>query len=326
MSEPTRNRRIAERILQVAVILHAASTALVLAVLVLFAEKTRAGFFLLYLPRHPFALATAVLLPLALVAGRRGLVATELATLLVATFPLMGLHVGHARAPRGQRLRLITYNVFFGHLDRRALAQEIADVRPDLVVLQASTPAFDESVRAALPDHLVHDDGEFLVATHKQTRILAVDDPDPVEGQHPGWFGWHLEGPWGPLRLIAVHPRSARAPLLDRADVATDVAIRTSQLKSALDAAAGATEPVILAGDTNLATLSAIERGRIASYRDAFAEVGTGFGYTFPAKLPWMRLDRVLGSSRIRFLDVRVLPRGASDHRGLVADFEIEPH
>lgn len=325
MSEPTRARRIAERVLQVAVIGHAAITVLALAVLVFFGEKTRAGFFLLYLPRHPFALATIVLLPLALLARRRALVVLELATFLVATFPLMGLRVGRARAPQIGRQRLLTYNVFFGHLDRKALAAEIAATQPDFVVLQASLPAFNEWVRAALPDHLVHDDGEFLVAMNKQTKIVAVDDPDPIAGAHAGWFGWHLEGPHGPLRLIAVHPRSARAPLLDHADVATDVAIRESQWKSALDAAAAATEPVIVAGDTNLATLSAIERTRLGSYHDAFAEVGAGFGYTFPAKLPWMRLDRVLGSSRIRFLDVRVLPRGASDHRGLVADFEIEP-
>jgi endonuclease/exonuclease/phosphatase family metal-dependent hydrolase len=36
-----------------------------------------------------------------------------------------------------------------------------------------------------------------------------------------------------------------------------------------------------------------------------------------------MRIDRVLGSDGVRFLAVRVGPRGASDHRPLFVDLEL---
>jgi endonuclease/exonuclease/phosphatase family metal-dependent hydrolase len=80
----------------------------------------------------------------------------------------------------------------------------------------------------------------------------------------------------------------------------------------------------VIVGDTNLPPLSGIGRRRFGAFRDAFEAVGFGFGYTFPAKLPWMRIDRVLAGPGVRFLSARVGARGASDHRSLRVDLELE--
>ena len=95
------------------------------------------------------------------------------------------------------------------------------------------------------------------------------------------------------------------------------------QIEAAVLAAKADGAPYVVVGDTNLPPWSSVGRRHFEGLTDAFDEVGFGFGYTFPAKKPWMRIDRALGSEGIRFLDVRVGPLGASDHRPLFVDFEI---
>jgi endonuclease/exonuclease/phosphatase family metal-dependent hydrolase len=82
--------------------------------------------------------------------------------------------------------------------------------------------------------------------------------------------------------------------------------------------------PFVIAGDTNLPPGSAIARRRFAGLHDAFADVGNGFGFTFPAKRPWMRIDRFLAASGVRFLAIRTEPLGPSDHRAVEAEIELE--
>ena len=79
----------------------------------------------------------------------------------------------------------------------------------------------------------------------------------------------------------------------------------------------------MIAGDTNLPTWSVLARRELSGFADAFEEAGSGFGYTFPAKRPWMRIDRVFGGPGIRFVGARVGDRGASDHRPLFVELEL---
>jgi len=60
---------------------------------------------------------------------------------------------------------------------------------------------------------------------------------------------------------------------------------------------------VLIAGDTNLPGLSWALATLLGDYHDAFDEAGRGFGYTYPAwHRSWLRIDRVLGGPRLRFL------------------------
>ena len=56
-------------------------------------------------------------------------------------------------------------------------------------------------------------------------------------------------------------------------------------------------------------------------YSDGFRACGVGFGYTFPAKQPWMRIDRVFASSELRFTDFKV-GCASSDHRCVIAELQ----
>ena len=69
--------------------------------------------------------------------------------------------------------------------------------------------------------------------------------------------------------------------------------------------------------------MSGIARKSFEGLKDSFAEAGFGFGYTFPAKRPWMRIDRAFGRG-VRFTGSRVGPLGASDHRPIFVDLEVD--
>ena len=94
--------------------------------------------------------------------------------------------------------------------------------------------------------------------------------------------------------------------------------------KLRLDAGAlilkGAENPVVIAGDTNLPGLSPLLAKSYGQYTDGFSVAGRGFGYTFPAKRPWMRIDRVLADPRLRFLRFFTGSVIASDHLYVVAE------
>lgn len=321
MAEGSRVRRIAEALLGVAIVVHAVVVVAVVVAMWLLGEHAPLTFFLLYLPRQPYAVAALVLLPLAMVAKKRMLVAVEIVTLLVALFPLMGLRLGSSRSAHATKIRLLTYNVFYAKLDADALTREITGADADVIVLQASRSSYAKRLLSSLPGWAMHVDDELVLAT--RWSIASVEVP-PIEGEfRPSWVRYSIDGPAGAFDVVDVHPVSARSGLFDREDPSVATATRTRQIMGAVDAAARAPRPVLIAGDTNLPTLSGVARKAFSGYRDSFEEVGFGFGYTFPAKLPWMRIDRVLGGPRIRFLEHRVLPRGASDHRAVVVDFEI---
>jgi endonuclease/exonuclease/phosphatase (EEP) superfamily protein YafD len=120
-----------------------------------------------------------------------------------------------------------------------------------------------------------------------------------------------------------VHAYSPRHALFGDREPGNDIAQRDGQIGAAVAAARSDVPPFLIAGDTNLPALSAIGRRHFSGLTDAFADVGLGFGYTFPSKRPWMRIDRALGSDGVRFADVRVGPPGASDHRALFVDLEL---
>ena len=78
---------------------------------------------------------------------------------------------------------------------------------------------------------------------------------------------------------------------------------------------------MLIVGDSNLPDGSRLLRTALGAYRDAFAAASWGFGWTHPAKLPWLRLDRALLGPGLRATSFEVLPRRTSGHRAVL--FEI---
>jgi vancomycin resistance protein VanJ len=79
----------------------------------------------------------------------------------------------------------------------------------------------------------------------------------------------------------------------------------------------------LVAGDFNSPPGSHGLRPLRRRLADAFAADGSGFGFTFPNRLPLLRIDYLLVSPELAVLDCRVLRTGASDHRAVVADLRL---
>ena len=81
--------------------------------------------------------------------------------------------------------------------------------------------------------------------------------------------------------------------------------------------------PFVVAGDTNLPGLSRVARSYFASVTDGFTAAGAGFGYTYPTKFPWMRIDRILASRNLEFTHFEVGSSRNRDHLSVVADLAL---
>lgn len=289
-------------------------------------ERTHPSFFALYVPRHPLLVASACAMVASIALKRRGLIASQLVVLLVVLFPVMGMRVTSPAAPKSaeRTVRLATYNVFFGKAGRPQLLDELASMPADIIVLQAGYDSLRDRLRERFPDRTVRMDGELAIVT--RFPVLDVDVPPVLPGDvKPMFVAYLLRTPDGPVRVFVTHPFSPRNALVDRDEAwNVDVARREAQVAALVAAARKPGPPFVIAGDTNLPTWSAIARREFAGLDDAFEQAGLGFGYTFPAKRPWMRIDRVLAGPGIRFTSARVGPKGASDHRPLFVELEIE--
>jgi endonuclease/exonuclease/phosphatase (EEP) superfamily protein YafD len=248
----------------------------------------------------------------------------------------------------GPKIRLLSFNIFFGHSGCEAILKEIDSHDADVVLLLASIGSCDRAVAARYPAMHVLSTGEFVLASKFPIRepYQPPDFPGTPIGQ--GYARFTLDTPLGAIDLYGVHPYSPRhafegarkdlkTPLRDqlnephlpegRAAIEENTSVRRRQVEALVEAASRSTNPVVIAGDTNLPALSRIYARSLARgpWKDGFATVGNGFGYTFPTHWkydqgPWMRLDRIFAGPELRFLHFEVGGRGASDHCPVIAD------
>jgi endonuclease/exonuclease/phosphatase (EEP) superfamily protein YafD len=273
---------------------------------------------LLYAPRPLFA-APALITAVAVRGVWRLLPALAVA---VVAGPLMGLHVnGPSRAGE---IRLVTWNVWWGAGNPDAVRAALREANPDIVLLQAAAHRIDVVLREPPFDKFayVHVD-QYVIASRWPARVTGVAAGDSWRA----WARFAVDTPLGTLDLISVHPKSPRALLrgsLRRAlrSEGAEMEAVEDQLRDVDDAARHAGALRVLAGDFNMPEHAGAMRF-FADAKDAFAEVGNGYGYTFPTvgKLPaWMRIDRVLTAPGLRATRARVIGRRGSDHAAVYVE------
>lgn len=298
---------------------------------------------LLYLPRHPWLLPGLLLLPFALRRGRRRLLLPLALGGLLWLFPIMGLVAPRpAPARTGPALRVLTWNTTHGVDGLEGLRAVVQEARPDLVLFQWTSHLAEEALSGpGFEGWTVQRVAQFTVATRLPVRSLtAVGLPS---GSGPPCAHAVVETPLGPLDVYSIRPQSAREEVgalrhrglrqrvkeLIQSEGSGRLAelaeFREAQVRSIVAEVAKATHPVLIAGDSNLPDQSLFLRRHLGAYQDAFAQAGWGFGYTHPARLPWMRLDRVLLGPGLAAARVEVLSRRASAHLPVVADVISAP-
>ncbi len=136
-------------------------------------------------------------------------------------------------------------------------------------------------------------------------------------------LGVEADSPYGPLRLVNLHPRG---PRLSPQSMRKALEAQRACWQSVDHYLGDSKGPIILAGDLNSpprAPLVSLLKGRL---RDTFHEGGSGFGFTFPTRLPLWRIDYIfVAGSQVRVMEHQVLEWG-SDHRAVMADVEIRPN
>jgi len=304
----------------------------------------------LYLPRLGFAIPLPFLTAALLLGRAWWWLPTQLVALVLLVFPLMGLHLASGRSPTpGQpSLKILTFNADSARAGIDSLVARVREADADLIAIQESGHGEVGPWRAALPGYNVEKDDQFVLASRFPIEERFAPPPVIHRGvpRTPRFERYRIATPGGPVHLYSVHPISPRDSLDElrgeglrheitsgrilrpaTEEVVNAAALRAAQLAAVVADAARSPYPVVVAGDTNLPGLSRTFARVFEGYRDGFADVGFGFGYTFPNRKggPWMRIDRIMAGARVRFLNCRVIPATVSDHRPVVATIEIAP-
>lgn len=298
----------------------------------------------LYLPGLGFGLPLPFVAAAAWLWAPRRFLALQAVSLAVLVFPIMGLSLGpdRWRAPAaGPVLRVLSLNVGFAADTATAVARQAAATGADVVLLQDAGRTVPQRITRLLQGWSVRTDGEFVIATRHRIREVYVP-PRLVYAQGSGgahYVHYALDTPIGPVDVLNVHPTTPRPAIEElrgngfrgeilsgrlfssRAGGAMDwnVFRRNRQLEGIAARAAASPNPLVIAGDTNLPHQSRMLREHLGPFDDAFVRAGVGFGYTFPAKRPWMRIDRVLMNRKFVALEAWVWDAPATDHRGIAA-------
>jgi len=169
------------------------------------------------------------------------------------------------------------------------------------------------------------------------TEALSRADVCHVHGvwNVPEWWASHLAHAAGvpyvisPRGMLHVYRFADLLPELGSGrlwsknpdfDPGGNTQLRVAELEAIAHAAASETVPLVIAGDSNSPGLSPALRRALSGYLDGFSAVGSGLGYTYPAKRPFLRLDRIFVGQSLGFASFHVGCAGASDHLCVWAD------
>jgi vancomycin resistance protein VanJ len=254
------------------------------------------------------AVPILVLFAVAILSRRPVPVAAALAPVLVWTL-MFGPDLTDRAAAGPHDLRVASLNL--GAATVEGALDPLVDAAPDLIVLQEVTTTNRPAVTARLSDAYPFRANAGTVAVFSR---LPLSDTEPVDIR----IGWTralrttVATPSGRVRVYAAHLASARAGR---------TAGRNRTLTALADVVRADPAPcLLLAGDLNTATTDR-HFDVLAPLADTQQEAGSGFGFTWPARLPLVRPDHLLQ----RGMTTRrawVIGAPGSDHRAVLADLD----
>lgn len=314
------------------------------------ADRWWLGALNLYLPQWLWALPGLLLFFWALLT-KRGLAWFPIVCVLWALGPMMGLHVhlrGEARnRANGGTLRVLSCNVKYGSRDIRSLVADIRVEKPDVVLLQDAGGVMRGPLGEALQSWNVREFGQYVTASRFPLPAAEIRWISFLRERHTFWrcvlelegrslavYNVHLQTPrWGLNALRRARHRPWSLPDAFR-DLQANADIRLEQARLLASSVGQETLPVILGGDLNSPPGSAVLKTlKVAGLKDAFAEAGLGYGYTYGQfllrrrlsefRIPWLRLDYIMTGGALRAERCWTGSPEASDHLPVIADIAI---
>ncbi len=247
--------------------------------------------------------------------------------------PLMGFCWSfhwHRAGPNEIRLRVLTYNV---KLDRRApgaIAKEIYEDKPDIILFQERGGVMMRGVGDLLPGWYTCSKSQYVIASRfpmvaAETRSLGIPGVDCLRCQIRigptlvTLYSAHLLSPRGGLAAVRHHDLEGFSVLQGGAST------RVGQAERLADYIRQEQGPVLVAGDLNAPVQSMVCKRLLATgLTDAFSAAGHGYGYSYGQftrlGMPYVRIDHILTSKQWEAVDCWAGNTVGSDHRPVIAD------
>ena len=224
----------------------------------------------------------------------------------------------------GGDLTVASHNVGASNPDPAGTAHELAASEATVLALEELTPqargTYEKELAKTYPYHAVQGTVG-LWSELPLSDIHPVDvemdygpaaDTIPIEVRMDATRALRatVSTTYGPLAVYVAHLGSVRVN--PRAGFSTAQRDRGAQaLGQAI--ATGKGERVVLLGDLNATTDDRALAGITAQLQSAQVMAGDGFGFSWPASLPVVRIDQILVSG-VQVDSSRVLPATGSDH------------
>lgn len=236
------------------------------------------------------------------------------------SYPLSRPH-----APPNKTFRIVTWNIHDQLDSIPQILQQLRRLDPDIVCLQeANARRFRECWPGAKAvqahSNLILTSGDVL-ETHEIKTNLRGRQMRPflaakirLNGETIWVLNVHLYS-LQPAALIKQQSAARAKALADR--TAEMRQLQAAEIVRWTQSRAGA---VVIAGDFNTPPRGRLYKSLCRLATNCFAAAGKGFGWTFPADYPLLRIDHVWASRDIKPLRCWRVRTGASDHCPVVAD------
>ncbi|MBB5366434.1 endonuclease/exonuclease/phosphatase family protein [Deinococcus humi] len=249
----------------------------------------------------------------------------------------VGLVLPSERPVVSAPITLLSLNTLDASADPGRIAQLARREGADVVVLQEALfkdrpqETYAARVRAAFPGWSTAHQGELLTLTR-----LPLLESRPLRFPQTGHvlLVTRLQTRTGEVTVVNVHlptlalltdinrpgePRALPGRVAWRLHLRRELPGAVSQVQATAPGA------VVLVGDMNAPARGELHRLlRATGLRDAFVQAGAGFGFTYAARLGFLRLDYTWGDGVV-FTAARALPEVLSDHRPLLVRFGLHP-
>ncbi|MGW2556896.1 endonuclease/exonuclease/phosphatase family protein [Streptomyces sp. NPDC001635] len=261
----------------------------------------------------------SVSIPLLLVLALIRRSALALITVLLPAFAYLSLFGGTLVDKRGDggNLTVVTHNVNDRNPDPTGTARSLASSGADVIALQkltaVTTPIYEKALDSTYTHHSVQGTvGLWSKYPLNSTRPIAI-------------MPWTralrstVDTPHGPVAVFVAHLPSVRVHL------STGFAASERDKSARLLADALREDPVnrtILVGDFNGTADDSALRSVTAGMRSTQQTAGDGFGLTWPASFPLVRIDQIFVKG-VKPVSSWTLPATGSDHLPVAASVEI---
>jgi endonuclease/exonuclease/phosphatase (EEP) superfamily protein YafD len=250
-----------------------------------------------------------------------------------------------AREPSSPTLRVITFNVWGYNARLDQVETWLRETDADIVLLQEIPEYYANNTGTDLSDLYPYQLSQPKTVRRWGNLILsrfpiltAQDLPgDGVpaqqrfavdfEGQTLAIYNVHLAMPVGQRRLPAALDNFVLQAAVSYSDSA-----RNGEIHRLLDRLDSEVFPYIVAGDFNMSEHAVIYTVIDERMNDAFREMGTGWGGSWPVQIvdelppylpPLLRVDYIWHSAQFRTIEAYRGPELGSDHLPFVAELEI---